>query len=168
MRLGRTFGWILVAALVLACVGAADAKDKKKSPELSRKELKVLKVRFKKRHRALLQLKKVGTIGETSRGHVEAVKPKDVDLKEKKLDKKTRKKRADLKKLLDEENGDRDKIYKHIAHQQKVKPASVAKRSAKRKFVKAKVGEYLKHANRKWQKKPAPKKKDGDKKDGDR
>ena len=66
MRIGRTLGWMLVAALMLTCIDAASAKDeKKKSPELSKKELKVLKERFKKRHSVLGKLKRAGTIGET-------------------------------------------------------------------------------------------------------
>lgn len=98
-----------------------------------------LQERFKKRLPDVRDAKAAGKAGETFGGYIEAVEPKAVNDK--------------LKKILEEENSDRRELYKLIATKEKVKEEKVAERAGARNFEKAKSGEYLKDKDGKWKKK---------------
>ena len=95
-----------------------------------------LRERFKNRYPQIRVAKQSGTIGETTTGVLEAVPGKTLD--------------DATRKLMDEENADRQELYKIIAEREKTTAAKVAERNAARNFEKAVAGEYLKGADGKW------------------
>ena len=95
-----------------------------------------LQKRFQERYAQVQELKKKGVIGETSEGYLDFVEGRE----------------GDARKLVNEENADRRKLYELIANKTGADPDTVAKRAAQRNFEKAKPGEYLKE-NGKWRKK---------------
>jgi uncharacterized protein YdbL (DUF1318 family) len=95
-----------------------------------------LRQRFKNRFPQVKAAKQAGKIGETAAGVLEAVPGKALD--------------DATRKLVDEENADRQELYKLIADREKTTAAKVAERNAARNFEKAVAGEYLKGANGKW------------------
>ena len=98
-----------------------------------------LKARFKERFPQLSKLLDQGKIGETWQGYVEPVKnASDLD--------------SAAKKLIDEENADRKKLYELIASEQgkKLSAEKVAERNAWRKFSDAKSDWYLKAKDGPW------------------
>ena len=109
----------------------ADKKDAADSKEAE------LHARVKERYPRIKELKKQGIVGETFEGYLDFVKDK----------------KADAKKLIDEENADRKEVYKLIAEKQGTTPEKVADRAAKLHFEKAAPGEFLKDSSGKWTKK---------------
>jgi uncharacterized protein YdbL (DUF1318 family) len=99
-----------------------------------------IKKRMKERFPILNDLKKLGKIGETHLGFVEAIDPKD-------------QKDVGIQKLLSDENDDRKLLYKLIAQQTEAKPKMVGRQNAFRLFNKAKDDEYFKGADGKWRQK---------------
>jgi uncharacterized protein YdbL (DUF1318 family) len=95
-----------------------------------------LRQRFKNRFSQVKAAKQAGKIGETSAGLLEGVPGKSLD--------------DATRKLADEENADRQELYKLIADREKTTAQKVAERNAARNFEKATAGEYLKGANGKW------------------
>ena len=95
-----------------------------------------LRQRFKNRYPQVKAAKQAGKIGETSAGLLEGVPGKSLD--------------DATRKLADEENADRQELYKLIADREKTTAQKVAERNAARNFEKAGAGEYLKGADGKW------------------
>jgi uncharacterized protein YdbL (DUF1318 family) len=98
-----------------------------------------LRERFKNRFPQIQAAKQAGKIGETAAGVLEPVEGKQVD--------------DATRKLMDEDNADRQELYKLIAEREKTTPEKVAQRNAARNFEKAKPGEFLKGADGKWMQK---------------
>jgi uncharacterized protein YdbL (DUF1318 family) len=106
-----------------------------------------LKRRLAQRDPELKRLKKAGKVGETWEGYIEAVEPVYLDEKP-------------VKRLVNEENADREAVYALIAERtnaeqanaakQKVTTRAVARRSATRKFEIAGPTDYLKVAGATW------------------
>ena len=101
-----------------------------------------LKDRFEQRYPELNRLKGQGKVGETVNGFIEAVK-KDAEPDN------------DVRKLIDEENRDRRKLYEGIseklAKEGKSVPADkVAERNARRNYMNAKPSEFLKSKDGVW------------------
>lgn len=119
---------ILVAILALAPV-AAQAGD----------SLNELQARFKERYPHLVELKRAGTVGETVTGIVDFVKSGGGD--------------AEARQFVEAENKDRVELYKLIASKDGTTPEKVAELNARRRFEKAKPGEWLKGADGKWKQK---------------
>jgi hypothetical protein len=119
---------VLLASLIVG-LGAASVRAD---------ELNDLKQRFQQRYPQLMKAKAAGTIGETSAGHVDAVKGS--------LD-------GELSKVVAAENADRDKLYKILADKEGTTPAHIAERNAIRNFEKARSGEYLKGRDGQWHQK---------------
>jgi uncharacterized protein YdbL (DUF1318 family) len=115
--------------LILCIPILAHAADKKE-----------LQARFEKRYPQVLQYKTQGNVGETTSGLLEAVDPKYLS-------------DATLKKLIEDENADRQELYAIIAKDENTTPQIVAERTAQRNFQKAHPGDYLKQADGKWTKK---------------
>ena len=95
-----------------------------------------LQKRFEARLPQVEELKKKGTVGETDEGYLDFVAARSDKAGE----------------LVDEENGDRRKLYDLIAAKTGTTAAVVAKRAAGRNFERAKSGEFLKESG-KWRKK---------------
>jgi len=95
-----------------------------------------LRQRFKNRFPQIKAAKQAGKIGETSAGLLEGVPGKALD--------------DATRKLADEDNADRQELYKLIADREKTTAEKVAERNAARNFEKASAGEYLKGADGKW------------------
>lgn len=95
-----------------------------------------LQKKFADRFPQIQELKQKGIAGETSEGYVDFVQDTG----------------GDARKLVNEENADRRKLYELIAKKTGADPLTVAKRAAQRNFEKAKPGEFLKE-NGKWRKK---------------
>jgi uncharacterized protein YdbL (DUF1318 family) len=93
-----------------------------------------LRQRFKDRYPEIQKLKTDGVVGETFEGYLEP--PGSID--------------DDARKLMDEENSDRRKLYQIIADEEGTTPEVVARRNAERNFRRAKPGEYLKGEDGKW------------------
>lgn len=98
-----------------------------------------LKERFKQRDAEISRLKSDGKIGETWEGYVDVVN------KEKALNDRE-------KKLVDEENSDRRKLYDDIASKSDIResPAQVGINNAMRNFASAKPDEHLKVRTGPW------------------
>jgi len=98
-----------------------------------------LKERFKQRDPAISQLKSDGKIGETWEGFVDVVS-KDKPLSEAE------------KKLMDEENSDRRKLYESIASKSDIRETAteVGINNGMRNFASAKADEYLKVRTGPW------------------
>jgi len=112
-----------------AATFAADTKDE-------------LKARFKQRDPELSKLKDQGKVGENWQGFVEPVK------EDAKLD-------ADARKLIEDENSDRRKLYALIASdakhlEKKITAADVGEQNGLRNFSKSKPQEYLKTKEGRW------------------
>ena len=95
-----------------------------------------LQKRFKQRLPEINKLKAEGVIGETSEGYLDFVSERSSKASE----------------LVNEENGDRRKLYAIIAEETGTTVEVVARRNAKRNFEKAANGEYLKEDG-KWRQK---------------
>ena len=96
-----------------------------------------LRKRFEARHATVLDYKTKGTIGETTQGWIEAVKPEDA-------------KDEAVIKLLKEENDDRAILYRAIAKEQQTTVETVQTRAAMRNYKMAQKGQYLKTAKGEW------------------
>ena len=116
-------GALLSASLLSPATARADRGDD-------------LRQRFKNRFPQVKAAKQAGKIGETSTGVLEGVPGKPLD--------------DATRKLADEENADRQELYKLIADREKTTAEKVAERNAARNFEKAGAGEYLKGADGKW------------------
>ncbi|QNN23644.1 YdbL family protein [Planctomycetales bacterium ZRK34] len=101
-------------------------------------DLNDLKQRFQQRYPALVKAKAAGTIGETAKGYVEAVKGSVP---------------GDLAKLMADENADRRKLYEILANKEGTTPEHIAERNAIRNFERARSGEYLKGRDGQWHQK---------------
>ena len=117
---------LAVLAVTTSAAGAADSAAD-------------LKARFKDRYPHLVELKSAGTVGESATGFVEFVKPPAPD--------------AATEKFLRAENDDRTALYKLIAARDGTTPQKVAELNARRRFEKAKPGEWLKRPDGHWKKK---------------
>lgn len=120
---------MMVVMIAPAATFAADTKDE-------------LKARFKQRDPELSKLKEQGKVGENWQGYVEPVK------EDAKLD-------ADARKLIEDENSDRRKLYALIASdakhiEKKITAADVGEQNGLRNFSKAKPQEYLKTKEGRW------------------
>lgn len=120
---------IFLAAILTLAPVAARAGD----------SLSELKARFKERYPHLVELKQAGTVGETAAGIVDFVQPGGGD--------------AEARQFVQAENKDRAELYKLIAAKDGTTPEKVAELNARRRFEKAKPGEWLKAADGKWKKK---------------
>lgn len=100
-------------------------------------EMEQLKARFQERETKLQKLKTEGAAGETFQGFIET--PKTAT--------------DEVKKLLEEENTDRRRLYALIAQKEGGTPDLVADRAARRNFSRAKSGEMLKFPDGVWRKK---------------
>lgn len=125
----------VIAALMMIVLAAGLAIAQPAHAQ-SRQELKE---RFKQRDPELTRLKSDGKIGETWEGFV------DVVSKDKPLNDRERK-------LMDEENSDRRKLYEDIASKSDIRetPAEVGINNAMRNFASAKADEYLKVRTGPW------------------
>jgi hypothetical protein len=92
-----------------------------------------IKERFRARLPKIKALKIAGTIGENNKGYVEFRKPDGT-----------------YKALIDAENGDRLKVYKAIAKQQKTTLDIVQKRRALQILKKAPAGTWVQKASGQW------------------
>jgi uncharacterized protein YdbL (DUF1318 family) len=118
---------ILCAALMaLAYAPVTRAADTKEE----------LQKRFQERLPQIEELKKAGTVGETDEAYLDFVAG--------------RSDRAGA--LVDEENGDRRKLYDLIAGKTGTTADVVARRAAERNFERARSGEFLREKG-KWRKK---------------
>lgn len=124
----RTMGVLLTLFGVVFAVAATDA------------ELDGLRAKFKARYPKLAEFKRDGKLGETAKGFVEAVRPEVLN-------------EAIVKKVRDEENADRKKLYAILSGQEGVEPEKVAERNAKRNFENARPGEYLQGKDGVWRRK---------------
>lgn len=97
-----------------------------------------LQARFKQRYPHLQELKAAGVVGETAAGFIDFVNGKEV---------------AAEKDFINAENDDRRKLYQLIADKEGTTADQVAKTNAKRRFDKAKAGEWLKGEDGAWKKK---------------
>jgi uncharacterized protein YdbL (DUF1318 family) len=122
----RTLSIFCALIALFGWVSAAPAAESKEE----------LQKRFKDRLPQIDQLKKQGVIGETSEGYLDFVEGSSG-------------KHGDL---VNEENGDRRKLYALIAKETGTDAEIVAKRAAKRNFDRAQPGQYLKE-NGTWRKK---------------
>jgi uncharacterized protein YdbL (DUF1318 family) len=125
---GRS-GWGLRVAAAALLVWAA---------QTTAQGLDTLKESFKARYPAVQELKKAGKVGETMAGLLEATKPEFAG-------------DAAVKRVVDEENRDRQSLYNSLAQQEKTTSDKIAERNAARNFQKALPGELLKDAAGKWQ-----------------
>jgi uncharacterized protein YdbL (DUF1318 family) len=101
-----------------------------------------LKERFEQRYPDLNRLKSQGKVGETTNGFVDAV------IKESELD-------GEARKLIEDENADRRKLYDAISQKlakegKDVSPEKVAERNARRNYMNAKGSEFLKSKDGTW------------------
>lgn len=96
-----------------------------------------LRDRFKKRYPDLLKLKKKGKVGETWEGKVEAVEEGYLSQEK-------------VKRIIDEENADRARLFRALAKKNEVTEAVVAKRYFGRQLRKADPDEYVKGEDGKW------------------
>jgi len=119
---------VCIAAAVLFPAGLLAAPTKEK-----------LKESFKSRHGKLVALKASGRIGETHLGFIEGVNSGTLS--------------GAHKKLVAEENADRNELYGILAAEEETTPDVVANRNAIRNFGRAKSGEFLK-TKEGWRKKP--------------
>jgi len=110
-----------------------------------------IRTRMKERFKTLQDLKIKGKIGETQKGWIEAVHEENA-------------KDLVIKKIIEAENGDREKLYKIIAKRSDTTPKAVGEQNALRIFKKAKPGDLFKGKDDKWRtkklinkKKPEPK-----------
>ncbi|MDD3694393.1 MAG: YdbL family protein [Lentisphaeria bacterium] len=106
--------------------------------ELNAQDAQSIKQNMVKRLPRINELKKKGLIGETHKGYLGAVKASLP---------------AAERKLMDEENADRKKVYEAIAKQQGSSPILVGERRAKTLFSQAKSGEFLQENNGNWRQK---------------
>lgn len=120
---------IIVVAILSLVPVAARAGD----------PLSDLKSRFKERYPHLVELKQAGTVGETAAGTVDFVQPGGGD--------------AGARQFVQAENEDRSELYKLIAAKNGTTPAKVAEVNARRRFEKAKPGEWLRATDGKWKEK---------------
>ena len=121
----RTFLIASLAVLIIpTVVVVASTKDE-------------LKAKFQKRYPQLRELKKAGTIGETSDGYVDYVKKKD----------------PKAAPVVEDENHDRKELYGILAKETSTTEKEVAEHAAKRNFEHLQPGEYYKDADGKWTKK---------------
>jgi uncharacterized protein YdbL (DUF1318 family) len=112
------------------CAASAAATDRKAE----------LQERFKSRLEALDKARKAGAVGECFDGRLAAVNDQALE--------------AALQKLVEEENTDRQALYRLIAEEEKTTPDLVARRDAARRARLAGSGEWLKPENGPWQRKP--------------
>jgi len=120
---------ILLAAILTLAPVVARAGD----------SLSELKERFKERYPHLVELKRAGAVGETATGMVDFVQPGSGD--------------PEARQFVQTENRDRAALYKLIAAKDGTTPEKVAEINARRRFEKAKPGEWLRAADGKWNKK---------------
>lgn len=118
---------VLTMLLVLLCAFAAEAQE----------PLEDIRARMKQRFKTLQDLKIKGKIGETQQGWIEAIHEENA-------------KDPVIKKIIDAENGDREKLYKIIAKRTETKPKAVGQQNALRIFRKAKPDEMFKGPDGKW------------------
>jgi uncharacterized protein YdbL (DUF1318 family) len=136
---------ILLALLVTMLVSPAalaqrDGDDEDNGKDTPAKQ--ELKEKFKKRLPEINKLKDSGEIGETWEGYLEAVDKSFEDDK-------------DLRKLVDDENSDRRKLYKLISEEtaegdKKLSPEQVGRRNAIRNLKRARGDDYLKIKEGRW------------------
>jgi uncharacterized protein YdbL (DUF1318 family) len=121
--------WCVVGLLlVLGGMARADARKEE------------LQKRFEARYPVVAELKSAGTVGETTEGLLEPT-GKGAELSE------------ELRKLVAEENADRNALYALIAEESGADLQQVARRAAMRNFEKARPGEWLKSASGEWKQK---------------
>ncbi len=104
--------------------------------------LEDIRTRMKKRYSILKELKAKGKIGETQQGWIEAVHEENAKDKA-------------IKTIIDDENSDREKLYKIIAKRTDTTPKAVGEQNALRILKKAGPEELFKGKDDKWR----PKKK---------
>lgn len=131
-RLSLHFTVLLVLATAMFSAPAHAQKDE------SRKQIEA---RLEQRYAQLLKAEDQGKVGETWQGFVEAVEKRaNGD--------------AQIKKLIDDENVDRKRLYESIAAEdkdrEKVTASLVGERNALRKFQKARPDHFLKSKNGEW------------------
>lgn len=127
----KTFPHLLTVMLAAMFVGFGAAS-------VHADDLNDLKQRFQQRYPHLVKAKAAGTIGETSKGYVEAVKGSVP---------------GDVAKLMADENADRRKLYEILAKKEGTTPEHIAERNAIRNFERARSGEYLKGRDGQWHQK---------------
>lgn len=130
MKSNMPMKWITVLgafAMLIFSAAPAHAADKDD-----------LRQRAEKRYPELLKLKTAGIIGETSSGFLEVVEGKDAS--------------AEARKLVSEENSDRQALYSILAKEQNATEEQVARQAARRNFDRAAPGEFLKEGG-KWRQK---------------
>ncbi len=123
MRTHRVLAGVVVVALSVSVLMADEMSD--------------LRNRFESRDGRVQQLKVAGTIGETSAGLLEAVKSAS----------------GEDRRVMEEENGDRKRLYALLAQRDGVTAEVVADRAARRNFGRARAGEYLKYPDGVWRQK---------------
>jgi uncharacterized protein YdbL (DUF1318 family) len=126
---------VLLAGLVLCTLVTPSPGLAQDSPATA-KEKASLQQKFEQRYPDVKRYKAQGKVGETSRGLLEAVKEEYLS-------------DAALKRLIDEENRDREALYALIAKDEGIEPSLVARRDARRRFRDAAKGEFLK-SDGKW------------------
>ncbi len=95
-----------------------------------------IKQRMKQRLPVIVQMKKQGIVGENARGYLEYVSGNKAN-----------------KRIVDEENKDRKRVYTMIAKQQKVTLEKVERLRAVQIVQKTAKGEFLKKEDGSWYKK---------------
>lgn len=109
------------------------------SPEAAKaNERAAMRERFRAREPLITELKAKGAVGEAQNGFLATVNGE--------LD-------ADAKKLMNEENADRGKLFAAIAAKQGTTSDLVAKRRVSRNAERAKPGDYIMDADGKWTRK---------------
>ena len=103
-------------------------------------ELAALQERFRSRLPRLAEMRRDGKLGETTQGFVEAVRPEFAQ-------------DGAVKRVRDEENADRRRLYAIMGAQEGVDAKRVAERNAKRNFANARKGEYLRGGDGVWRRK---------------
>lgn len=120
---------LLLAGAILAAAPWAVVADQKSD----------LQARFMERLAPINQLKRDGKVGETFDGLVEAVR--NVVLEK------------DQKKLVDDENADRNLLYRLIADEEATTVGKVAERNALRQYKNGKKGDWFKLKDGQWKQK---------------
>ena len=110
------------------------------SVALAQQSMDQLKESFKARYPRLQEQRRIGKIGETFAGFVEAVTPESA-------------KEEAVRALVEGENRDRKALYAALGKQEGISETKVAERNGRRNFDKAQPGEYLKDASGVWRRK---------------
>ena len=132
--LTRHTALVLFPAALLGLLAAAAQTD----------EWTRLQQRFQARDAQIQQLKAARVVGETSSGYLDFPDPATGATAP----------TPEGRRLLEEENADRRRLYALIGERESVPPDVVADRAARRNFARARSGELLRYPDGIWRQKP--------------